>query len=171
MFLYNLRNLHTTLLRWRSTNIRAYLIRPVTRLFFLPQISDSIANLPVKEFERKLAESVATLRSQNKSAVYLKVAMNHAHFIPMAGYVICCCPHRTQRLTIIILYTDSALGFKFHNAEGSDATLLLWLREDTCKVPPFATHHCGVGGLVLKKDKILVVKEHGRDSKWKLPGK
>lgn len=47
---------------------------------------------------------------------------------------------------------------------------MLWLRSDTCKVPPFATHHLGVGGLVLYDGNILVVKEHGENTKWKLPG-
>lgn len=49
--------------------------------------------------------------------------------------------------------------------------MLLWLLEDTpCKVPMFATHHLGVGGLVLNEGKILVVKENGENTKWKLPG-
>jgi ADP-ribose pyrophosphatase YjhB (NUDIX family) len=50
---------------------------------------------------------------------------------------------------------------------------MLWLSDGPCKVPPFATHHCGVGAIIIdENDNILVVKEH-KNSKlvgWKLPG-
>jgi ADP-ribose pyrophosphatase YjhB (NUDIX family) len=53
--------------------------------------------------------------------------------------------------------------------------MLLWLKDDVeCKVPPFGTHHCGVGGLVLNEQEntILVVREKARvwAPLWKLPG-
>lgn len=49
--------------------------------------------------------------------------------------------------------------------------LLKWLPEGECKVPKFATHHCGVGGVVLSGDNILVVKEHPPlNQNWKFPG-
>ena len=50
--------------------------------------------------------------------------------------------------------------------------MLLWLDDNTeCKVPPFATHHCGVGGVVLNNNnEILLVKEKSKNSTWKLPG-
>jgi len=38
--------------------------------------------------------------------------------------------------------------------------MVLWLpynRDST--VPPFATHHCGVGAAILHEDKLLVVRE------------
>jgi hypothetical protein len=50
--------------------------------------------------------------------------------------------------------------------------MLLWLDDNTeCKVPPFATHHCGVGGVVINNNnEILLVKEKSKNSTWKLPG-
>ena len=47
---------------------------------------------------------------------------------------------------------------------------MLWLPSTPSKVPAFATHHVGVGGLVLDDEKVLVVKEKGENSQWKLPG-
>ena len=54
--------------------------------------------------------------------------------------------------------------------------MLLWIQDDTeCKVPPFSTHHVGVGAAVITDDgKLLVVRERDRKQGgihgWKLPG-
>ncbi len=48
--------------------------------------------------------------------------------------------------------------------------MLLWLGKGVSKVPRYATHHCGVGGVVLHNGKVLAVKEHGKETHWKLPG-
>ena len=56
--------------------------------------------------------------------------------------------------------------------------MLLWLGQTECKVPPFATHHLGVGGMVVVPSdngnvgdsKLLVVKEKSKIGGWKLPG-
>jgi len=62
-------------------------------------------------------------------------------------------------------------GFKFHHAEGDIASMLLWLRSYPSRVPPYATHHCGVGAIVINsKNEILVVREHERLVDWKIPG-
>lgn len=63
-------------------------------------------------------------------------------------------------------------GFKFHHAEGDYCNLLLWLPQDSqSTVPPFATHHVGVGALLVnKQNEILVVKEKSKVAGWKLPG-
>ena len=50
-------------------------------------------------------------------------------------------------------------GFKFHHAEGDNAKMVLWLRDGPSKVPIFASHHAGVGCVVMHEDNILVVKE------------
>ncbi len=68
------------------------------------------------------------------------------------------------------MFEISSFGFKYHHAEGDIATLLLWLPPTQSKVPVFATHHVGVGGLVLDGENVLVVKEKGENSQWKLPG-
>jgi ADP-ribose pyrophosphatase YjhB (NUDIX family) len=61
-------------------------------------------------------------------------------------------------------------GFKYHHAEGDNAKLVLWLLDTPSKVPIFASHHCGVAGLVIHDNKILVVKEKSKIVGWKLPG-
>ena len=84
-------------------------------------------------------------------AVFLKVSTLFGHLIPLAANC----------------------GFKFHNAEGDDATMLLWLGKGECKVPPFATHHMGVGACVINGSELLVVREKDRAlglNNWKLPG-
>jgi 8-oxo-dGTP pyrophosphatase MutT (NUDIX family) len=109
------------------------------------------------EFGTRLWSTVAEAREKGTNAVWLKVPMLYSHFIPVAG-----------------LY-----GFKYHHAEGEVATLLLWLPPNVeCKVPPFATHHVGVGGMVVVPSssgdagdsKILVVKETNKIGGLKLPG-
>ena len=49
------------------------------------------------------------------------------------------------------------LGFEYHHAQGKVAKLNLWLKETTeSKVPEFATHHVGVGAVVVNsRDEIL----------------
>jgi ADP-ribose pyrophosphatase YjhB (NUDIX family) len=46
----------------------------------------------------------------------------------------------------------------------------LWLLPGASKIPIFASHHCGVAGLVINEDKILVVREKSKIAGWKLPG-
>jgi ADP-ribose pyrophosphatase YjhB (NUDIX family) len=104
------------------------------------------------EFAVNLVTTAKKLRCEGKSAAFMKVHMDLGHLIPVAGMV----------------------GFRFHHAEGEWATLMLHLREGPCKVPPFATHHLGVGCVVLKGSdtdrKILLVKEKFKYNRWKLPG-
>lgn len=62
-------------------------------------------------------------------------------------------------------------GFRFHHAEGDVACMMLWLKVTPCVVPPYATHHCGVGAVIIDQNRrILVVKEHSKLVGWKLPG-
>ena len=65
------------------------------------------------------------------------------------------------------------LGFAFHHALGDTASLNVWLRSDsTNKVPEFATHHVGVGAIVVNsRQEILCVRELRNNLRpWKLPG-
>jgi NAD+ diphosphatase len=67
-------------------------------------------------------------------------------------------------------------GFYFHHAHQSDAYVLmiLWLdKKVACRVPAYAHHYIGVGGVVISETgHLLLIKENrsldGR--KWKLPG-
>ena len=68
-------------------------------------------------------------------------------------------------------------GFEFHHAKGDYLMVTKWLPEDQPnKMPGFATHYCGVGGLVISKDKskILCIQERKPPTElgalWKLPG-
>jgi ADP-ribose pyrophosphatase YjhB (NUDIX family) len=101
------------------------------------------------DFSAALYRTIEHLKAKKKHAVYLRIDMLHSHYIPVA----------------------STFGFRFHHAEGDVATLLMWLPEKLeCKVPPFGTHHCGVGGAVVRGDDVLVVRERGKMNNWKLPG-
>jgi len=56
--------------------------------------------------------------------------------------------------------------------------MILWIDDKTpCRIPSFAHHYIGVGGIVLKGDcmdnlQVLLIKEHRSDQplNWKLPG-
>ena len=109
-------------------------------------------NLTVEstDFGLQLWSTIKTLKDKKKNAIYFKVDMDNAHLVPIAG----------------------RFGFRFHHTKNDYIKMLLWLDDNTeCKVPPFATHHVGVGGVVLNKNnEILLVKEKLKNSTWKLPG-
>jgi len=48
------------------------------------------------------------------------------------------------------------VGFRFHHAEGDIAVLFRWLRTDTCKIQPFATHQVGVAGKCTVLRKMMI---------------
>ena len=58
--------------------------------------------------------------------------------------------------------------------------MILWMDKKTgCRIPAFAHHYVGIGGIVLKQPQanpsqieIALIKEHRSDQpeKWKLPG-
>ena len=102
-------------------------------------------------FGSLLWNTIKDATDKEKLSIFLKIPIQHSHFIQIAGE----------------LY-----GFEFHNAEGKYATMLKWLPKDTeSRVPPFSTHHVGVGAVVVQNnDEILVVKEQSKLANWKLPG-
>ena len=67
-------------------------------------------------------------------------------------------------------------GFYFHHAKQQEGYVLmiLWLDEKVpCRMPPFAHHYLGVGGLCLneKREIVLIQENRTRDARlWKLPG-
>jgi ADP-ribose pyrophosphatase YjhB (NUDIX family) len=90
-------------------------------------------------FSNLLGNTVAALRDMNKSSVWVEVPMSSARLIEdMPKY-----------------------GFLFHHAEGTMAKLNLWLRQEIpSKVPEYATHHLGVGAVVINsRDEILCIRE------------
>lgn len=67
----------------------------------------------------------------------------------------------------------SKFGFTYHHAENDTAVLQLWLpTKYESRIPLYATHSCGVGGIVLSNNnKILIMKERPpNDKHWKYPG-
>ena len=53
-------------------------------------------------------------------------------------------------------------GFQFHHAKDGYVMLTNWLPEGVeSKMPSFASHYCGVGGLVFNHDqsKMLAIQE------------
>lgn len=101
-------------------------------------------------FRGRLEDTVEAVKEQGKSSVWVTVPMSRASLIEDMG----------------------SLGFTFHHAQGDVANLNLWLREDSNKVPEFATHHVGVGAVVVNsRDEILCVRELRKNfMPWKVPG-
>lgn len=65
--------------------------------------------------------------------------------------------------------------FSFHHAKDDYVMLTKWIKEsESSKLPLFASHYVGVGGLVLNKErnKILSIQEAKSHFKglWKIPG-
>mmetsp|Transcript_4472 Transcript_4472/g.8249 ORF Transcript_4472/g.8249 Transcript_4472/m.8249 type:complete len:367 (+) Transcript_4472:245-1345(+) len=97
-----------------------------------------------------LENTVEALRDLEKSSVWVEVPMSRAGLIEGM----------------------EALGFEFHHAEGKMAKLNLWLRDDIpSKVPEFATHHLGVGAVVINsRNEILCIRELRKNyMPWKIP--
>ena len=70
------------------------------------------------------------------------------------------------------------LGFEYHHCKDNYLMLTKWLIGDKYenKIPPYATHQIGVGGLVVNEmnRNVLVIREqhtsHNVPQLWKLPG-
>lgn len=103
-----------------------------------------------KYFMDRLNATTIACREMNKSSLWIKIHMSRASLIE----------------------DMESLGFRFHNAQGSNATLNLWLKESESMIPEFATHHVGVGGFVVNsRNEILCVRELRKNySPWKIPG-
>lgn len=122
----------------------------------IPEFEESENTLDNKdEFERssfseRLDSTVIALRELSKTSIWIDVPMSRASLIE-----------------------DMAkTGFRFHHAQGTNAVLNLWLKDSESLVPEFATHHVGVGALVINsREEILCVRELRRNyMPWKIPG-
>ena len=77
-----------------------------------------------------------------------------------------------------LVNTARELGFEYHHCKGDYLMMTNWLINDVCenKIPPYATHQVGVGGLVVDEQtrQVLVIREKHVASRvpqlWKLPG-
>lgn len=102
-------------------------------------------------FRDRLSATIDSCRSQNKTSLWIVVHM--------------------KRASLIEDLQD--FGFTFHHAQGDTASLNLWLDSTmNNKIPEFATHHVGVGALVVNSNnQVLCVRELRNNLRpWKLPG-
>ncbi|GFR65117.1 nucleoside diphosphate-linked moiety X motif 6-like [Elysia marginata] len=115
----------------------------------LRQLSSSISDC---QFDILLKASLLTWRENGLKTVWLQVAIAQGGLVAVAAH------H----------------GFRFHHAEGQQATLLLDLDSSReSRVPLFASHQVGVSGVVIKEEtkEVLVVQDKGRRyTLWKFPG-
>ncbi|KAG5178608.1 hypothetical protein JKP88DRAFT_79600 [Tribonema minus] len=90
------------------------------------------------DFATSLFATITHLRHEKKNALWLRVPMDFAHYVPIAGHY----------------------GFKFHHTEENAVMMVLWLRGDVAnRIPPFATHHVDVSAVVTNADgHVLVVR-------------
>jgi ADP-ribose pyrophosphatase YjhB (NUDIX family) len=103
-----------------------------------------------KDFRDSLEASLEDWTSQKFKLAWLTLPIAKVDFIPFA----------------------IGLGFVFHHATELQSTLVSRLIPDAF-VPPYATHTCGAGGVVISpNNELLVVREvnETRQGFYKLPG-
>ena len=89
--------------------------------------------IEVDKFREKLLQTVDVYKKEGLRGVWLKLPKDRAHLVGVA-------------------VQDAK--FEFHHAKDDYIMVTRWLPEGTLnKMPSFATHYVGVGGLVLSKDK------------------
>lgn len=105
---------------------------------------------PFANFASRLGSTITACREMGKASLWIRVPM--------------------QRASLIEAMVD--YGLEIHHAVGHEAVLNLWLRSDaTSKIPDFATHNIGVGGVVVNsRNEILCVRELRQNYlPWKTP--
>jgi 8-oxo-dGTP pyrophosphatase MutT (NUDIX family) len=102
------------------------------------------------DFRERLQHTLDSCRSEKKTSLWVEVPMSCAGLIEEM----------------------QDFGLEFHHAQGDTASLNVWLSDSTNKIPEFATHHVGVGAIVVNsRNEILCVREMRRNLRpWKLPG-
>lgn len=102
-------------------------------------------------FRERLQHTITSCRLDNKTSLWIEVPMSCAGLIEEM----------------------KDFGVTFHHAQGDKASLNVWLLSSTSnKIPEFATHHVGVGAIVVNsRNEILCVRELRHNLRpWKLPG-
>lgn len=103
-------------------------------------------------FKKRMVTTLAHFKEEKVKGVYIEVTMEQC----------------------AIIGASKELGFSFHHAEGDYVTLQKWVPDSPSKLPHYATHYVGVGGLVIDWEtcKVLVIQERsGNDTfTWKVPG-
>lgn len=118
-----------------------------TRYILSKEISDCPA-----EFERKLKSTLEEFRQNKVKGVFLELDIEKYALIGVA----------------------KNHGFSFHHTENNTLAMQCWLPNPPNRLPHYASHYVGVGGLVVdwEQRKVLVIKEkQGNDVfTWKIPG-
>lgn len=107
----------------------------------------------VDEFREEFPKLMKEISKQGARSVWLKLPMAKSAFIEVAA----------------------AEGLEFHHTREGNLVMTKWMDSRTeSKLPPYATHYCGVGGFVLNDlDEVLLIKEKyskGKTKFWKFPG-
>ena len=90
------------------------------------------AGIAPEVFKAKLLKTIQTYKTEGFRGVWLKLGKDKAH---LAGVAV----------------QDG--GFSFHHAKDDYLMMTQWLPNTLNKMPGFASHFVGVGGLVLSKDR------------------
>ncbi len=104
------------------------------------------------EFGARLEESLAAWREQGLLAVWLEVPLARTAVVPRAA----------------------AAGFRFHHS-GEEYVMMALRLVENAFIPPYATHYIGAGGVVLNRQRELLVvcerhRNPGQPPFYKLPG-
>ena len=94
------------------------------------------------EWEQTLQKSIDAFKKEGLRAVWLKIPK--------------------QSLGLAGLCTSDEYGFEIHHAKQDYLMLTKWMDSSSeSRLPGFATHYVGVGGLVLNKErtKLLCIQE------------
>ena len=114
-------------------------------------VAAALSTMPLSQFATQLTESLSAWHAEGRKAVWLTVDIKEGDVMGVA----------------------SAAGFEFHHACGTSATLVKWVSDEDNRVPVFATHQVGVGGVVVDDDNnVLMIQERAGISvgHWKFPG-
>ncbi len=105
-----------------------------------------------QEFEQLLTITLEIFRNEKVKGVFLDVDIDRFEYIGIA----------------------KKFGFGFHHTNENILTMQSWLPTGNNRLPHYASHYIGVGGLVLdfKTGKALLITEKsGHDTiGWKIPG-
>ncbi len=87
-------------------------------------------------FREQLMNSLKQWQDEGIRGIWLKLSEKNSHLIDIAV---------------------KEGQFKFHHAKNDYVMMTRWLPKDLNKMPGFATHYVGVGGLVLSKDRKRIL--------------
>ena len=115
-----------------------------------------LSSLSPADSTTAISAAVAEAKVAKKASCWVQLQLPEAHSIIPAIHA-----------------NDFVLHHTGGGSGGNQLHYFKWLKNSESMVPEFATHHVGVGGLVLNpaRDQILLVRElRNSYSTWKCPG-